>query len=95
MNLRRLAITFLLLVNSAALILAILTFTNGSPISNVTSEDVAGASGLLVIADSDASLATILAFLGIGGNLILGYLFLSHPDDDGDRRDDGPRITGE
>jgi hypothetical protein len=94
-NVRRLAITFFLLVNSAALILAIITFTNGSPVSDVTSEDVTGASGLLVIAESDASLATILAFLGIGGNLILGYLFLSHPDDGTDRREDGPRITGE
>ncbi len=94
MKVRRLTITFFLLVNTAALVMGILTFTNGSPLSDLT-QDVTGASGLIVIADNDAALATILASLGIAGNLVLGYLFLSNPDDKRDRRDDGPRITGE
>lgn len=96
MNPRRLATTFLLLVNSAALVMAILTFANGSSMSDVTSQPVSGASDLLVVVQSDAALAMFLAILGIAANLVLGYMFLTRGASGTSRRDDtGPRITGE
>jgi len=94
-KMRRFTITFLLLVNSAALVLAILTILNASELSDVTNEDVSGASGLLVIAQGDAFLTAVLAMLGIAGNLVLGYFFLGHSDDPATRQGKEPRITGE
>lgn len=96
MNARRLATTFLLLVNSAALVMTILTLANGSSMTDVTSQQISGASDLLVVAQSDAALAMFLAILGIAANLVLGYMFLTREAPEGPRRDDaGPRITGE
>jgi hypothetical protein len=96
-TIRRLGLTFVLVLNSATLILTVLTLGNAESLSDVAANDGNGFGDLLVIARADASLLTIMALLSLAGTLVLGYaLVTSRGRPPLHRADpDRPRISGE